>query len=154
MFIHAEREFKILQRLNGHPNIVEGVEYIQEFLRSRGYLVMEKILGQSILNLATNKGPISEEISKSLLRQILLGVNYMHLNGVVHRDLNPTNVFFNEETNLIKILDFNVSKLICLNSQTAHHSDLIDQKYKYSLFTKTGTPIYSAPEIHTAYRYT
>lgn len=46
MFIHAEREFKILARLKGHPNIVQGVEYIPEFLRSRGYLVMEKAEGQ------------------------------------------------------------------------------------------------------------
>ena len=64
MFIHAEREFKILQRLNGHPNIVQGVEYIQEFLRSRGYLIMEKINGLSILNMVTYKGPLSEELSR------------------------------------------------------------------------------------------
>jgi serine/threonine protein kinase len=127
MFIHAEREFKILQRLNGHRNIVQGVEYIQEFLRSRGYLVMEKIYDMSILNMVTQKGPIPEDMAKGLLRQILEGVNYMHHNGVVHRDLNPTNVFYEEARNLIKILDFNVSKLICQNSQTAHHNgELVD----------------------------
>lgn len=90
------------------------------------------------------------------MKQILEGVHYMHSNGVVHRDLNPTNVFFYDELNLVKILDFNVSKLLNLsatkNSQMI--DDLCDSKYKYSLFTKTGTPIYSAPEIHTAYRYT
>ena len=37
----------------------------------------------------------------------------MHEKGVVHRDLNPTNVFLvNDEREEIKILDFNVSKLI------------------------------------------
>lgn len=45
MFIHAEREFKILERLKGHPNIVKGIEYIPEFLRSRGYIVMERVRG-------------------------------------------------------------------------------------------------------------
>lgn len=48
MFIHAEREFKILERLKGHPNIVEGVEYIPELLRSRGYVIMEKVTGLSL----------------------------------------------------------------------------------------------------------
>jgi serine/threonine protein kinase len=45
MFIHAEREFKILSRLKGNQTIVQGIEYIPEFLRSRGYLVMEKVEG-------------------------------------------------------------------------------------------------------------
>lgn len=81
----------------------------------------------------------------------------MHEKGVVHRDLNPTNVFYHDSKDLIKILDFNVSKLI--NQQTMDkvnetEGTIADNKYKYSLFTKTGTPIYSAPEIHTAYRYT
>lgn len=42
MFIHAEREFNIMQRLKGHPVFVKGIEYIPEILRSRGYIVMEK----------------------------------------------------------------------------------------------------------------
>ena len=49
MFIHAEREFKIMKRLDKHPHIVKGIEYIPELLRSRGYIVMEKIGGKSIL---------------------------------------------------------------------------------------------------------
>jgi serine/threonine protein kinase len=37
----------------------------------------------------------------------------MHSHGVIHRDMNPTNVFINDvEEPFIKILDFNVSKLI------------------------------------------
>jgi len=48
MFIHAEREHRILSRLKGHPNIAQGIEYIPEFLRSRGYIIMEKIVGLSI----------------------------------------------------------------------------------------------------------
>ncbi len=51
MYIHAEREFKIMKQLEGNPNIVRGVEYISEFHKSRGYIVMEKITGETILNL-------------------------------------------------------------------------------------------------------
>lgn len=35
----------------------------------------------------------------------------MHERGVIHRDMNPTNVFLISEF-AIKILDFNVSKLV------------------------------------------
>ncbi|CDW73420.1 protein kinase domain containing protein [Stylonychia lemnae] len=165
MFIHAEREFKILEKLKGNPNIVQGIEYIPEFLRSRGYLVLEKIEGQHILHLIEN-GPVSEEQAKTMIKQVISAVDYMHENGVVHRDLNPTNVFLVDQKTLqIKILDFNVSKLV--ENQRSRRNSLDEEesksyqsspskngKYKYSLFTKTGTPIYSAPEMHQAYRYT
>jgi serine/threonine protein kinase len=35
----------------------------------------------------------------------------MHEKGVIHRDLNPTNVFL-VDNDFIKLLDFNVSKMI------------------------------------------
>ena len=61
MFIHAEREFKILSRLKGNSNIVQGIEYIPEFLRSRGYIVMEKVEGMQVSQLVSDKGPVTEE---------------------------------------------------------------------------------------------
>lgn len=60
MFIHAEREHQILSRLNVHPNIVQGVDYIPELLRNRGYLIMEKISGVSILNSVLDQEPLPE----------------------------------------------------------------------------------------------
>ena len=65
---------------------------------------------------------------------------------------------------MIKIIDFNVSKLIDLPEESSElkfendeskakpiNSEIIDpslhSKFKYSLFTKTGTPLYTAPEI-------
>lgn len=69
----------------------------------------------------------------------------MHEKRVVHRDFNPTNVFLTEAGE-IKILDFNVSKLIDGAEQISDE----EGRFKFSLFTKTGTPIYTAPEIHVA----
>lgn len=74
----------------------------------------------------------------------------MHKQKVVHRDFNPTNVFLTDD-NLIKIIDFNVSQLIDAEKHILPEGE---SKFKYSLFTKTGTPLYSAPELHTAFRYT
>jgi len=175
MFIHAEREFKILDQLKGNRNIIQGVDYIPEFLRSRGYLVMEKIEGSSLLNYVIENGPVNEEDAKVITRQIVESVKFMHERGVVHRDMNPTNVFIvDDKTKFVKILDFNISKLIDdfrqrnssldLNEVTDEEVKGVEKKRvsmsierertKYSMFTKTGTPIYSAPEIHTAFKYT
>jgi serine/threonine protein kinase len=94
MFKNAEREFKILKTLRGHPNIVQGIDYIPEKHRGRGFLVMERVYGVSILNFVLQYGPLrDEELAKKILNPILSAVDYMHSKGVVHRDMNPTNVF-------------------------------------------------------------
>lgn len=68
MFIHAEREFKILAKLKGNPNIVQGIEYIPEFLRSRGYLVMEKVTGLHLLNYIMDNGSMPEARAKIIIK--------------------------------------------------------------------------------------
>jgi hypothetical protein len=47
---------------------VRGIDYIPELLRSRGYIIMEKISGQSILNLVLDDGPLGENQSKHALK--------------------------------------------------------------------------------------
>lgn len=68
MFNHAELEFKILNKLKGNPRIVEGIEYIPEFLRSRGYLVMEKINGTGLLTYTMENGPMDEQRAKIIIK--------------------------------------------------------------------------------------
>jgi len=60
MFIHAEREFKILYNLKENHNIAYVIEYIPEPNWSRGYLVMEKIVGKNLLDLVSEDSPLSE----------------------------------------------------------------------------------------------
>ena len=50
MFVHAEREWRILQRLDGNPSIVRGIEYLPEEKRGLSYLVMEQVFGSSLLS--------------------------------------------------------------------------------------------------------
>jgi serine/threonine protein kinase len=58
IFVHGEREWRILQRLDGHPNIVRGIEYLSELSRGRSYLVMERVQGHSILSYVLDHGRI------------------------------------------------------------------------------------------------
>jgi serine/threonine protein kinase len=74
---------------------------------------MEKVEGQHLLNYISEHGPVNEEDAKTIIKQVIEGLGYMHERGVIHRDMNPTNVFLVDEQNkFVKILDFNVSKLI------------------------------------------
>lgn len=149
MYNHMEREFTILQKLNGHPNIVQVFEYFPEPLSCRGYLTLEKIDGYHILDHVVENGPFAENNAKPIFAKILDAVKFMHSKNVVHRDFNPTNVFLTTSGE-VKILDFNVSKLVELESDFSPDPK---SKFKISLQTKTGTPIYTAPELYVSIRY-
>lgn len=66
MFIHMQREFQILEKLDGHPNIIQGIEYIPEKEKGRGYLVMEKVDGVHLFDKVMESGAFSEEATKSV----------------------------------------------------------------------------------------
>ena len=149
MYMSMEKEFKIIKKLEGHPNIIQGVDYFAETLRNRGYLVMEEVIGKNMLELVEEDGGVPEIDAKKIMLSIFDVLKYMHEKGVVHRDFNPTNAFLSKE-GTVKVIDFNVSQLI----EEDRHLLPQPSKFKYSMFTKTGTPLYSAPEIHTAFRYT
>jgi calcium-dependent protein kinase len=40
------------------------------------------------------------------MKQILSGVVYLHKNNIVHRDLKPENMLYDNESKLLKIIDF------------------------------------------------
>lgn len=167
MFDHMETEFQILQRLQAHKNIVNTYQYIPEKFNYRGYLVMELVTGESLLKRIStgNNTPFDEKTGREVVKQLMEGVKFMHERGVVHRDLNPSNIFINEGTGTdseyqVKIIDFNVSKLLKMSgvgddfgSDMAHRKEEDEEvykqsKFKYLMLTKTGTPIFTAPEMH------
>ena len=55
-----------------------------------------------------NNGCLGEDAGLFLFRQILDAVNYMHSNGIVHRDLKLENIMIDKELN-VKIADFGFS---------------------------------------------
>ena len=66
------------------------------------------------------------------LRELCKGLAYLHDAGVVHRDLKPHNVFF--EDGVVKIGDYSLSKAITTSHRSGHT-------------TTVGSVHYMAPEI-------
>jgi len=71
MFIHMQREFRILQTLNGHPNIIAGVEYIPEHAKCRGYMVMELVEGDNLWDLVLKNGFFPEAQARLIFKVIV-----------------------------------------------------------------------------------
>jgi serine/threonine protein kinase len=64
---------------------------------------------------------------------LVTGLNHVHKNGIVHRDMKPENILIDEKNNTLKIIDFGLSK--------------IDTPGSKGPSMLVGTPFYMAPEI-------
>ncbi|KAF7307560.1 Calmodulin-like domain protein kinase [Mycena indigotica] len=100
------------------------------------YLAME--MGQScISNLQ-----IERLHTYSLGRQLINGVQALHKNGIVHRDIKPDNLLLNGEQ--LKIIDFGIAHIFDDASNVGFWVDLPGRE---SLQDKAGTPGYMSPLV-------
>lgn len=88
-------------------------------------------------------------MAKPLVAQLFAGIDFLHSNGIVHRDLKPNNLLVSDN-HLLKIADFNVAKFFDAKYKD---SDTIG-RYKFKMYTYTGTLAFSAPEIFVSNSYT
>ncbi len=102
--------------------------------KSRPYIVMEYLTGQTLSELLKNVRPLPEPDAVRIASRICEALEYMHQRGVVHRDLKPQNIMLcNDGT--IRIMDFGIAR-----AQGSRRLTFVG-------FTPAmGTPDYMAPE--------
>lgn len=77
--------------------------------------------------------PLSQNVVKDFIHQILQGLYYLNTQGIIHRDLKPHNILINSTTGKIKLCDFGQSKIVKI--------------YENSLDSHAATLWYRAPEL-------
>lgn len=106
MVAALDQEIDTMQHLE-HPNIVQylGCER-KEFSIS---IFLEYISGGSVGSCLRKNGKFEESLVRSLARQTLAGLAYLHNEGVLHRDLKADNILLDVD-GTCKISDFGISK--------------------------------------------
>ncbi|NTW97940.1 MAG: protein kinase, partial [Oscillochloris sp.] len=102
-------EFAILSALR-HPNLPRYFEMFEE--EGNGYLVMELVPGQSLLDvLDKQSGPLLESQVLGFALQLCDVLSYLHAQNppIIHRDIKPANIRLTPE-GLIKLVDFGLLK--------------------------------------------
>ncbi|KAJ9136373.1 hypothetical protein P3X46_033458 [Hevea brasiliensis] len=95
-------------------------------------IFLEYAPGGTLLDALCNRGGwLDESMIRSYTRQILLGLHYLHSNGIVHRDIKGHNILVTRAG--AKLADFGcarwVDEVLATNTTIA------------------GTPVYMAPEV-------
>lgn len=131
-----ESEIKIHREINSlkllsHPNIVNLVEV----MKSGKYIgiVLEYASGGELFDYILHHKYLKENVAKKLFAQLVSGVDYMHLKGLIHRDLKLENLLLDKHKNVV-ISDFGF-----VNSYNRDKNDLMK--------TSCGSPCYAAPEL-------
>ncbi|KAI8322513.1 Pkinase-domain-containing protein [Martensiomyces pterosporus] len=137
----VKREIAILKKCR-HPNVVRLREVIDDAHARRIYLVIEYMDGGEILWRDENNLPVmSADEARRVFRDLVLGVEYLHYVGILHRDLKPQNLLHNK-AGTVKISDFGVSFL----SRRMSKRNLKDDEER-ELAKTAGTPAFFAPEL-------
>ncbi|MFO1000834.1 MAG: serine/threonine-protein kinase [Planctomycetaceae bacterium] len=102
-----EREIRVVGRLN-HPSIVAATDAGE--IDGTQFLVMEYVPGLDLSRLARLMGRLPVADACELIRQVAMGLSCAHAEGVVHRDVKPSNLML-DESGRIRILDFGLAQL-------------------------------------------
>lgn len=133
-----QREHEILQKLQGHPNIIksfginlDGVVVAKEESENIMYNVLEHAKNGAFSNFVRNTGGIEEEITRFYVTQLWNALDYIHQNGYAHLDIKLENILLDEFFN-IKVAD--------MGSWTSFAENGLTDK-------RRGTLLYMAPEV-------
>uniref|UniRef100_A0A669AXF8 non-specific serine/threonine protein kinase n=1 Tax=Oreochromis niloticus TaxID=8128 RepID=A0A669AXF8_ORENI len=134
-----EAEYNILRSLPNHPNVVKfyGMFYKSDKLTGgQLWLVLELCNGGSVTELIKSllmRGQrLQEPVIAYILCSALLGLQHLHNNRIIHRDVKGNNILLTTEGG-VKLVDFGVS------------AQLTSARLRRN--TSVGTPFWMAPEV-------
>ena len=123
------REARAIARLS-HPNIVSIFDVGEE--TDRHFLVMEYLDGETLRDRLADR-PLSPVEASRILDQVAGALDAVHAEGVVHRDVKPSNMMLLPDGR-VKLMDFGVARQA--------EDTLVTQAGMM-----VGSPAYMAPEL-------
>ena len=127
------REARISTSLD-HPNIVR-VFLFGQLPDGSLYLVMELLRGRPLADLLRIEPRLPTSRALHIAVQVAEGVGEAHVQGIVHRDVKPENIFLTpkgRDPDFVKVLDFGIARLLRTDEQTqATQSGLVFGTARY-----------------------
>ena len=144
-----KREARLLTRLD-HPNVVRAFHVGEA--DGKHYLVLEYLAGDTLEEVLARWKPLPPADAVRVVHQAMLGLQHIHERGMIHRDLNPSNLMLvgppgksveEAADRAVKVLDIGLGKAVFDERGT---SPVDDPSLVTGDGVLIGTPDYLAPE--------
>ena len=127
------REAETAAQLN-HPNIVPI--YSVDEAEGIVYFAMAYVAGDNLAKRLHDKGVLTVDETRRILRDVADALAYAHERGVIHRDIKPDNILLDAESGRPMVTDFGIARAV---------SDGGDSRLTATGMA-IGTPAYMSPE--------
>ncbi|CBF77936.1 protein cmkC [Aspergillus nidulans FGSC A4] len=129
-----KEEIAIMKKLH-HNNLVSLIEVLDDPTQDSLYMVMEMCKKGVVMKVTLEEraDPYDDERCRCWFRDLILGIEYLHAQGIVHRDIKPDNCLITND-DVLKVVDFGVSEMFEKNS------DMFTAK-------SAGSPSFLPPEL-------
>ncbi|KIW22881.1 uncharacterized protein PV07_11131 [Cladophialophora immunda] len=129
-----KEEIAIMKKLN-HPNLVSLIEVLDDPSEDSLYMVLEMCKKGVVMKVGLEEraDPYPDHVCRYWFRDLILGIEYLHAQGVVHRDIKPDNCLVTED-DVLKVVDFGVSEMF------EKDSEMLTAK-------SAGSPAFLPPEL-------
>ena len=134
-----QQEMRAVGKLS-HPNVVSASDAGNE--DGRQFLVMELVEGADLARIMKERGVMGVPDACEIVRQAALGLEHAHQNGLVHRDVKPSNIMLSVRGE-VKLLDLGLAGLNCSDPIG---DTIVDNERLTSVGQIIGTLDYMAPE--------
>jgi serine/threonine protein kinase len=133
-----EREARAAASLAEHPNVVAVRHFGRLEPSETPYLVMQYVKGRTMEERLKAEGRLPKEEARQVLAEVTSALALAHGKGIVHRDLRPGNVLWDEEKRRALLTDFGIAAILATGGE------------EVTRLTKTGQlvgdPRYLSPE--------
>jgi eukaryotic-like serine/threonine-protein kinase len=141
--VRFEREAQSVARLS-HPHICLLYDYGEA--SGRPYMVLELLLGGSLDDWLREGRPLADFETARIAAELASALGYAHAEGVLHRDIKPTNVLFDLERT-VKLADFGIARVIDAPTLTEAGTILGTAAY-ISPEQSRGEPVTPATDVY------
>jgi casein kinase II subunit alpha len=102
-----KREIKILQCISNGPNVIQLLDVVRDEQSKTPSLIFEHVANTDFKVLYPS---LTDEDCRFYMFQLLRALDFVHSNGIIHRDVKPHNVMIDHSRRILRLIDWGLAE--------------------------------------------